>query len=152
MKSLIFLLTSCLSIFATAGFGGIGGGSSSNSISTNQLAQLLNSNTYSVRVPQIAFSNSNNSTTYVGVDKICHSENSLLSMQDVVLVNSIRDTEGAPNIVTEKLQRSLLSESAGVMISLDHRIEIYKGSSVHSTYDNMPIYLGTKIYTIPNCK
>ena len=152
MKSIIFLLTSCVSIFAIAGFGGIGGGSSNNSINANELTQLLNSTAYNVRVPQIAFGNPNNSTTYVSIDQICRTENSLQSIQDIVLVKSKTAIAGVSNIATVKLQRSLiLDESRRDSMPLVYVIEIYKSSSVRMNYDNAPIYLESRIYTIPNC-
>ncbi len=152
MKHLILICTNLISIFALAGFGGYGGGSSYGSIETNELSQLLNSKTYSVRVPQIAFSNLNNSTIYVSVDKICRTTNSLVTLQTISIPSVKAATEGLFEIQTVMLQRSLLlNDAEGVVISLNQQIEVYTNVPGKATYENAPIYLGTKIYTIPNC-
>lgn len=152
MKYVILICTNLISIIALAGFGGYGGGSSYGVIDKNELSQLLNSKTYSVRVPQIAFSNPNNSTIYVSVDKICHTTNSLVTVQTISTPSGQAADDGLSERHVVMLQRALLlNDAKEVAISLDQQIDVYTNVPGTATYENEPTYLGTKIYTIPNC-
>jgi hypothetical protein len=158
MKFLILVFIQLISILSFAGGGGTSGGSSTGSITINELNTLLKSKNYDLQMAQIGFQNQFGELYLTTVNTVCARNLNLETIQavDVLKPKPSRLNSGDfvfPDIyIQSKLVRSRITDSTeNKIIPLEQNINIFKASRQKETFDSQKQFLGTKKYTIPNC-